>query len=151
MQHDPISNLDIPEDSSATPPSDAWDVPADAVPMNPNDVEDGYAVARLCYLFNFAILPFCLIPYVRRDNAYTLFHAKQALALWIGLVGVGMLGQLLLAVQLGLWIWLGGFPVLWILNWSGLRQVQDEFARPLPLFGLHPQDWFPARMEEEED
>jgi len=149
MKYDPISNLDI-TDHGEDALEEVSELPSDAVPFDENDIDDGFAAARLGYGFNFLFLPFCLIAILRRDNAYSLFHAKQSLALWMGLVGVGIVGQALLFIGIGFWIWLIGFPVLWILNWAGLHQVNEELARPLPLLGLRPQEWFSAQVREDD-
>jgi len=37
---------------------------------------------------------------------------------------------------------------LYVINWQGVNQVEDDTARGLPLFGLKPQEWFPAEARE---
>jgi hypothetical protein len=145
-----FSNLDVTDHGEPLPEDEVDDLPRDAVPFDEMEVEDGHAGARLSYVFNFLFLPFCLLPFLRRDNGYSLFHAKQALALWVGLMTVAVVGRILLVVGLGGWVWFIGFSILFLLNGLGLLQVRNDWARPLPLLGLKPQKWFEAQVKDED-
>ncbi|GEM_PF-3107630 len=150
MPTEPYRNLDVPDEETAAPEEEVDLLPGEVV-FEENDIDDGFSPARLCYILNFLFLPFCLIPYWKRDNAFSLFHAKQALALWIGLMVTAFLGSILTPLGIGFWVWLVGFPLLWILNYLGFHQVNAEKAGPLPLIKKHPQEWFPADVSGEDD
>jgi len=150
MSPEPYRNLDVSDQENA-PSEEEEDLLPGEVSFDDNELDDGFSPARLSYVLNFLFLPFCLLPYLKRDNGFSLFHAKQALAIWIGLMTTGILGALLLPFKLGLLIWLIGFPVLLTLNYLGLVQVSAERAAPLPLIKKHPQGWFPADVSGEDE
>lgn len=113
-----------------------------APPMSPGEVKDGKVFAILCYLINIVGFPFWLLPLIMRNNDFSLYHAKQCLAMWvIFAVGAAVsiplmficVGAILLAV-----IWLGHI----ILNIIGLLNAMNEQAKPLPFIGTYAEKWF---------
>ena len=73
-----------------------------AEPTNEREVADGKLIATLCYVF----CPIAIIPLVQRDNGFSLYHAKQALALLVAAIGLSIVlfavGMLLAMVKLGI-------------------------------------------------
>jgi len=107
------------------------------------EVEDGLDGARYSYLFNFFGVPFCLLPLIRRDNAFSLLHAKQATVVWIlffGSLGIGWSFLWLSVHALWIWIVVGGAGIA--LNVLGYQRVLDEKSDPLPLAGPLAERWF---------
>lgn len=149
MKQEPFRNLDVPEEEEK-PMDEAVLLPGEEV-FEEHEIDDGFSAARSSYVFNFLLLPFCLASYLRRDNRYSLFHAKQALGIWVGLMMALVLGMVLIPVGVGALIWLVGIPGLLYLNYLGMNQVQEEKAAPLPLLKKYPQEWFPADIDGEDE
>lgn len=67
---------------------------------SPEEIESGKVIALAGYIF----CPIAILPFVKRDNAFSLYHAKQALAmLAIGItlsVAMTVLALVLSAVKL---------------------------------------------------
>lgn len=137
-----VHETDDPEVSS--------DAEVDSV-FSHEDREDGMDGARFSYLFNFFGLPFCLIPLMRRDNAFSLFHAKQALLIWILFFGSLLLGWMLCWISLkALWIFVLGGGVSLGLNVLGYQRVLEENDTPLPGIGGWAESWFADVVVHEE-
>jgi uncharacterized membrane protein len=108
-------------------------------PYPPEDVESGKTMA----LLGLIISPVWIIPLVTRDNAFALFHAKQAAVFTIfamiasvivtvvsvvtcgfgGIIGIGMLALL--------YPWIVGI----------VAAAQGEY-KPMPWFGHFADQWF---------
>lgn len=141
MRTPPPRNLNVPELDDPDP-DDVLDAEEDFSPFEEVDMEDGESPARLCYTFNFLLVPFSALPLWRRDNPYALFHAKQALGVWCCLLIVLGLGKFFLSSFLGPVIWLVGVPLLFGVNLAGMIQVGRQQAKGLPLLGTRAQSWF---------
>ena len=116
------------------------------------EMEDGFDVARFCYLFNFFGVPFFLIPLFRKDNAFSLFHAKQAAVLWAVFVGSLLTGWGLLLISLqALWCFVLGGGAALTMNVVGYQRVMVENADPLPGVGRWAEEWFRNFSMEEID
>lgn len=133
-------NIDVP-DVDDPDPDDLPDV-EEFPPFDENDMEDGESPARMCYAFNFLLLPFSVVPLWRRDNPYALYHAKQALGVWCCLIIVLGLGKFFIDSFLGPLIWMAGVPVFFGINVAGMIQVGRQEAKGLPLLGTRAQSWF---------
>lgn len=99
------------------------------------EAEQGKVISILSYIF--PIL--CLVGLIQRDNAFTLYHAKQVLIMAIGcfagsiLSVIPLVGCVIAPLVLVGWI---VFAILGILNVVNLRM------KPLPLIGKLGEDWF---------
>lgn len=145
------------------PPSNLGDFDSDPVSsdgvgteenarFSEEEIEDGIEGARFSYLFNFFGVPFCLIPFLKRENAYSYFHAQQALLLWAVGMGSLLIGWSLLWITLkAMWIFLLGGGCSLALNVVGYQRVMNENHLPLPLVGPLAASWFPSWREEEEE
>ena len=133
-------NIPIPEDDLPDPdPSEHENTDAR---FDADEVDEGHADAILCYALNFVFFPYSLRALMQRDNAYTLYHAKQALVIWGGMFSVMLLGLLLLPLLgLGLLVWLAGIPPLAVLNFFGLLQALNDEAKPIPFLEEYPHQW----------
>jgi hypothetical protein len=79
-----------PQQTPDTPPPAA---PAAAIPAK--EIEEGKAFAILSYVLSLIGLPFFLVPLITRNNAFSLFHAKQCLLLWLAGVVVSVVSGIL--------------------------------------------------------
>lgn len=118
--------------------------PPQAVPQPPQpEIESGKTMAILSYIpIALVGLVVAIVTVSQKNNAYALYHAKQALTLyicWVGaaiccvplfLICIGM--PLLVAVQLGGLV----LCILGIVNASGGQ------CKPLPLIGQFADKWF---------
>ena len=114
---------------------------SDSAPQD--DVQKGKLFATLCYACNFIQAPFWIVPLVMRDNAFSLYHAKQCLGQFLFVVAASIIGVLLIPVVcIGIAV-LIAVPVGFItLNIIGLMNVSAGRMKPLPLIGRFSEKWF---------
>ena len=66
------------------------------------EIDSGKVLALVGYIF----APIAVLPFLKRDNAFTLYHAKQALAMLIVAValslGLMIAGMILATIKLGI-------------------------------------------------
>jgi len=118
-------------------------VPADLVAeLTPKEIEDGKAFAILSYAAGFIGVPFLIVPLIMRDNAYSLYHAKQCLMLWIaGVIAVSVASaSLLLCIGVVL-LPAVGITVL-VFDVIGLINALNGRMQPLPIIGKWGENWF---------
>ncbi|HMN41783.1 MAG TPA: DUF4870 domain-containing protein [Phycisphaerales bacterium] len=129
-----------------TPPPPSHPEPVVVPPTTPTisdkEVADGKTFAILCYAINLVGFPFWLIPLIGRDNAFSLYHAKQCLILWCTLM-VGVLIAIPLSfVCVGVVM----FPLLGIanivMNVLGVMSANKGQTKPLPVIGPWGEKWF---------
>jgi uncharacterized membrane protein len=111
-------------------------MPESTLPLNhdPNDVETGKMMAVLCYLpispVNLVLSIVCL---VQKNNAFSLYHAKQSMALILVTIVAAAISAVLICVGIGLILYplvAVGFLVLTIL---GIVNAAGGKYKPLPL------------------
>lgn len=116
--------------------------PKNETPSNvaAQDIEAGKTLALVGYIF----CPLAIWTFLRKDNAFTLYHAKQALTLLVAAVGLGIaftvLGFVLSAVKLGLVVTLLSLAVtaaLVALIVCGALNAWHGRLRPLPAIGQY--------------
>jgi uncharacterized membrane protein len=116
--------------------------PPQAPAIDAKEAEEGKAFAILSYALSFIGLPFFLIPLIMRNNAFSLFHAKQCLILWLAGIAGSVVSSILIAVCIGAIL----FPAVGIfclvLNIMGLINATKLQAKQLPLIGKWGEDWF---------
>lgn len=103
------------------------------------EVEAGKAFSVLSYVLNFLGLPFFLLPLIQRNNAYSLFHAKQCLMVWLSAL---ILSALNVIPCLGQIAFVVGLVALQVFNIIGLINATKGEAKPLPVIGKWGEDWF---------
>lgn len=122
---------------ATTPPPSADPQPA------PSDVDSGKTMAILAYI------PIALIGLIvsivcvsSKNNAYSLYHAKQALALYICWVALALCCIPLFVVCIGI-------PLLIAVNISGIVlciigiiNASSGQTKPLPVTGKFANKWF---------
>lgn len=146
---EPYSNLGTPEKTDEEIPEAGA---RDPCPFSDDEVEDGMDGARFSYLFNFFGLPFCLIPLLKRDNAFSLFHAKQAFLLWILFFASLAMGWTLSWISLqAMWLFILGGGCSLGLNLLGYQWAMDEKHAPLPLVGILAETWLSGVTPMESD
>lgn len=113
-----------------------------AAQISPREVEEGKAFAILSYALSIIGLPFFLIPLIMRNNAFSLYHAKQCLILWLFGIAGGIVSAILAFICIGviLAVVLGIF--LLVLTIVGLVYAAQGEQKPLPLIGKWGEDWF---------
>jgi len=95
----------------------------------PEDVEAGKMWAVLGYV----VSPLWIIPLVQRDNAFAVFHAKQALALFIFAVVASIPAAIIAAVTCGIGAVLM-FAIFYPWIMGIIYAAQGEY-KPLPWCG----------------
>jgi len=105
----------------------------------PEDVESG----KLMAVLGLIISPAWIIPLVTRDNAFSLYHAKQAAVLNIFAMIAGAIITVISVVTCGF----GGFLAIALLAFlypwiMGLIYAAQGQYRPMPWFGHFADKWF---------
>ena len=140
---------DVSPEQQAQEPTQPQTPPAEgaaAPPAAGKEAEEGKAFAILSYALNFVGLPFFLVPLIMRNNAFSLYHAKQCLILWLLGVASGVASGILIAtVVLAcvvpiIWLAVGIFCL--VLNIIGLMNATKLETKPLPLIGQWAEEWF---------
>ncbi len=109
---------------------------------DPKVMEDGKTFAILSYALGIIGIPFFLVPLIMRNNAFSLYHAKQCLLLWLFGVVAGVAGFALVFLCIGLVILpLVGIGLL-VLDILGLVNAINGRQQPVPLVGKLADDWF---------
>lgn len=117
----------------------------DLAPRDPRPpaTSDGRMLAVLSYVSLFVGLPLFVIPLAQKKDAFAMFHARQAGALFVLSLFEGIALALVTVFTCGL-----GFVLLPILflPWIGaghgiLLSLRDEYAEPVLTFGFG-EKWF---------
>ena len=124
------------------PPASAYSASAAAEGFDAATVEAGKTFAILGYALSFVGLPFFLVPVITRDNAYSLYHAKQSMMIWLAGIIVSVVSVILTVICIGPIVGLVGALGLLVLNILGLLQSVNGEAKPLPLVGKYAVEWF---------
>jgi uncharacterized membrane protein len=133
------SAASTPEPAAAPPP------PPSGQPgpqMSAGEVADGKMFAILCYALNFVGFPFWIIPLITRDNAYSLYHAKQCLIMWIALAVGSLVGGPTIFICVGAVILAAVWITNIIFNVIGVLNANNGMCKPLPVIGKWGEDWF---------
>jgi uncharacterized membrane protein len=95
------------------------------------DIEEGKLLAILSYLVPLVFL----VPLIQKDNAFSLFHAKQVLLLAIGYVVVMFIATTT-CIGAILFLPLFAFSILGL-----VFAIQGQY-KPIPLIGNFAEEWF---------
>ena len=106
------------------------------------EIEEGKAFAILSYALSFIGLPFFIVPLIMRNNAFSLYHAKQCLMLWLAGIAVSIVCAPLMAICIGIVLLPAGMIFLLVLNIMGLVNSVKAEIKPIPLIGKFAEDWF---------
>lgn len=101
-------------------------------PYPPEDIESGKLMAVLGYF----VSPLWIVPLVQRDNAFALFHAKQAM---VYSIAMAILGAVIAAVSFvtcgfGAFAAVAIFPFVYPWIMGIVYAAQGEY-RPMPWIG----------------
>ncbi len=143
-------------DAPNTPPSGNSQTTGTGAPLSqsaervhaqdPAEVAGGKALAIVSYVINFIGVPFFLVPFFMRNNAFSLYHSKQCLVLWIVALCISAAAGVASFIPLVVCITLPLMFVVWIFlivfNIIGLMNAINAKAQPLPLFGVWGEQWF---------
>lgn len=110
-----------------------------AAPASPGidaqEIDDGKVFAILGYIISIL----CIVPLIQRDNAFSLYHAKQVLLLIIACVVLIVVNVIPCAGQITSQI---GFLVIFVLDIIGLVYACKGEAKPIPVIGKLAEQWF---------
>lgn len=130
---DPRHPVHAPADPG---PAVEADPPARYAEITAREIGAGKPLAFLCYLLNFFLIPFWIIPLVLRNNQFALFHAKQSLMLWIyAIIGFLVSGGLIFAFGIGLFLLPIWFVAVGVENVFGMVNASCGRFHPLPIVG----------------
>lgn len=103
-----------------------------------DEINTGKTISLASYIF----CPIAILPFVKRDNAFSLYHAKQALALLVVAlalnIGLYVAALLLAAVNLSFVLTIVSLAVLIAfvgLIVMGAMNAWNGSMKPLPLVG----------------
>ncbi|MDD5705242.1 MAG: hypothetical protein PHR35_04915 [Kiritimatiellae bacterium] len=119
------------ETTTQTTPDPAATAPA----MDAKEIEAGKTFAILSYIISIL----CLVPLIQKDNAFSLYHAKQVLLLLITSVALMVVNVI---PCLGQIVSMVGFLGVLVLVIIGLINAIKGEAKPLPLIGKLAETWF---------
>lgn len=140
-----------PPPPGSPPPSPSGDNP-DRPSCAPAEIAEGKALAIISYALNYIGIPFFAVPLIMRGDRFSLYHAKQALVLWLFLVPGGCVfftaAHLFTFCTCGLGAIIA-YPVvivalvlLWVINTMGLVNAVEGRCSPLWSVGPMGERWF---------
>jgi uncharacterized membrane protein len=101
---------------------------------DPNDIDSGKLMAVLCYLpispVNLVLSIVCL---VQKDNAFSLYHAKQSMALTIVMLVAMAISLALFCVAIGAVLYPLVVIAFLVLSIMGIVNAAGGKYKPLPL------------------
>ena len=102
--------------------------------QDPNDVESGKLLAVLCYLpispVNLVVSIVCV---VQKNNAFSLYHAKQSLALMLVGVVAMAISAALICVAIGAFLYPVVAVAFLVLTILGIVNAASGKYKPLPI------------------
>jgi len=130
------------QETTQTQEAQPPEAPKSTAAANDGDVEEGKVFAILSYALSFVGIPFFLVPLIMRNNAFSLYHAKQCLILWLAGIAAGIVSIVLSFVCIGVILGpvLGIFLV--VLGVMGLINASKGTMEPVPLIGKWGEEWF---------
>lgn len=143
-----------PTNPQSMPPNPPTSVPGAMGPQSAEraqaqesaEVAGGKALAIVSYVINFVGVPFFLVPFFMRNNAFSLYHSKQCLVLWIVALCFSAAAFIASFIPLVVCITVPLMILVWItlivFNIIGLINAINAKAQPLPLFGIWGEQWF---------
>jgi uncharacterized membrane protein len=114
-------------------PQQAPEQPPESSPEYPlEDVEKGKLLAVLSYV----ISPLWIVPLIQRDNAFALFHAKQAMILNIVGLAMWLVIMVISVITCGIGGFLGFAGVILLYPWiMGVVASANGKYEAVPWFG----------------
>jgi uncharacterized membrane protein len=120
-------------------PKVAQSVPPVTPSVGAKEMEEGKTFAILSYVLSFVGLPFFVVPLITRNNAYSLYHAKQCLIIWL----VAVVSAAVNVIPcLGQIVWVAVAVCMLVFNIMGLMNAIKGEMKPLPLIGKFGEEWF---------
>jgi uncharacterized membrane protein len=111
-------------------------------PVSEKEIADGKVFAILSYVISLVGFPFWLVPLIMRDNAFSLYHAKQCFMLFLTvLVGVVICVPLVffcVGIPLAFVLGIGSL----VLHIMGAVQANQGLMKPVPIVGVLAERWF---------
>ena len=124
-----------PQEGGGETAAPAPETPAGGESIDAQDIKDGKILAILSYIIGIL----CIVPLIQRNNAYSLYHAKQVLLIIIASIVLGIVNVIPCAGQIVSGLGYMALLVLWVM---GLINACSDKAKPMPLIGKFAEDWF---------
>ena len=130
-----------------TPPSPPPVTPQPTTPLPPPlaqaEIDSGKMMAILSYLPVGPVgLIVAIINIVQKNNAFALYHAKQALTLYICALGLYIISFPLMFICIGVPLMiLAGLGAL-VMCILGIMAANNGECKPLPYLGQFADKWF---------
>jgi uncharacterized membrane protein len=130
--------------SDPTEPVSPTPSPAPSSPATGGPTDEGKLFAILSYGLNIVGLPFWIVPVVQKKDEFALYHAKQAMFMWIGAFGVCIVLSIaafvlaMIFAPLGCIAWVIMMAIsvgMLILNILGLMNAINIKQAPVPVVG----------------
>lgn len=125
---------DTPSNPVPTPPAPAVGGPTD----------EGKLFAILSYALNFIGLPFWIVPVIQKNNEFALYHAKQAMFMWLAAFAVYIVAFIAMFALVAIFaplaciaqLLIAGVGIcMLILNILGLVNAINAKMVPVPVIG----------------
>ncbi len=126
-------SLPTPQDTPIPEPAPQVPQPTESSADYPlEDVEKGKLMAVLSYV----ISPLWIVPLIQRDNAFSLFHAKQAVVLNIVGLAMWLIIMIISVITCGIGSFLGVAAVVLLYPWiMGVVASANGKYEAVPWFG----------------
>lgn len=99
------------------------------------EIDEGKVFAILSYIIPILFI----VPLIQKNNAFSLYHAKQVMLLIIASLAIGFVNVI---PCLGQIVWAVGALFLFVLGIIGLINAIKGEAKPIPLIGKFAEEWF---------
>lgn len=114
-----------------------------APPLAPQEIESGKTMAILSYIpVGMVGLIVAIICIAQKNNAYSLYHAKQALALYICAAAGALVCVPLLFLCIGIPLLIAVEVAALVLCILGIMNASSGQCKPLPMTGPLADKWF---------
>lgn len=131
-------------DTPSNPVPPAPPTPPAPTPAADGPTDEGKLFAILSYALNFIGLPFWIVPVFQKNNEFALYHAKQAMFMWLAAFAVYIVAFIAMFVLVAIFaplacivqILIAGVGIsMLILNILGLINAINAKMVPVPVVG----------------
>jgi uncharacterized membrane protein len=124
-------------DATATPAEPA------APQLAQEEIDSGKTMAILSYIpIAMLGLIVAIISIAQKNNAFSLYHAKQALTVYIIAIGASLISWPLCFICIGIPLLVAVNLGALVLCIMGIINASDGQCKPLPLIGQFADKWF---------
>jgi uncharacterized membrane protein len=109
--------------------------------LSKQEIDSGKTMAILSYI-PFIGLIVSIVSLSQKDNAFSLYHAKQALTLCICALVAFLVCRLLFFLYIGFLLMIAVQVAALVLCVLGIMNANSGQCKPLPLIGQFADNWF---------